>query len=80
MNSPEDIKLWLKKECPTIWSLLNKKAQLSLPKGITEYLCEGGISQKDIGRKNLEFAEKNLTDLVTRCGFNKVGDTYRQCR
>ena len=38
MGTADALKAWLQSECPTLWSILNKKAQYNLPPGIVEYL------------------------------------------
>jgi hypothetical protein len=55
----KSLEIRLQKKYPWLWSLLNNKAQLSLPQGILEYLTK----ENDKGRswQSLEIPEKYIT-------------------
>jgi hypothetical protein len=61
---------------PGLWSLLNKRAQASLPPGILEYLTKDG----DQGRswQSIEIPEKYINQLVRICGINTAVNAYRR--
>lgn len=69
---------WLNTNCPLFWSFLNKKAQASLPKGIIDYIGTGSSDEIETGRSNFKIIEKYLSELVSFCGNQKVGDNYRR--
>lgn len=78
MRNQKHLKFWLKSQYPKFWSLLNRRAQHTLPPGIVEYIGEGTQSQIKSGRKHLQVIERHLSDLINFCGFKIVGDTYRR--
>jgi len=78
MVEQETLKDWLKTNCPLFWSFLDRKAQSTLPIGIVEYLGTGSTSEIEEGKVNLRTIDQHLTDLVSLCGKQKVGDNYRK--
>lgn len=78
MASQDETKEWIESNCPLFWSLLNIKAQTSLPKGLIEYIGGGTLSEIETGKNNLATIEKYLTDLKNLCGLQTVADTYRK--
>jgi hypothetical protein len=64
-SAPEE---WLQAHCPTLWSLLKKKARTSLPLGIREYLTGGDQSERDVGQRHLRTADRHLQFLDSVCG------------
>lgn len=77
MVSQDDLRIWIKSNYPLFWSLLNKKAQRSLPKGLVEYIGDGTQSEIETGRDHLSSVEKHLANLVNKCGLQNVVDNYR---
>lgn len=77
MNQDNLIK-WLSTNCPTFWSFLNNKAQKELPKGISEYVGGGSKVEIENGRTNILSIEEYLSELVSYCGKEQVGDNYRR--
>ena len=78
MNGQEHLKDWLKSRTPTIWSLLNSRAQSTLPLGISEYIGNGDPSEIEAGRIGLVMVEKHLQDLISMCGYEAILTTYRR--
>lgn len=78
MLDQEALKDWLKTNCPLFWSFLNKRAQSTLPDGIVQYLGTGSTSEIETGKDNFKTIEKYLSELVSLCGKEKVGDNYRR--
>ena len=78
MYEQEHLKSWLKSRTPTIWSLLNSKAQSTLPLGIAEYIGKGDPAEIEAGRTGLVTVEKHLQDLISLCGYAAIRATYRR--
>ena len=78
MDSQEHLKDWLQSRTPMIWSLLNSKAQATLPLGIAEYIGAGGLTEIEEGRIGLMTVERHLHGLVSLCGYAAVLATYRR--
>ena len=78
MVNQDELKEWIESNCPLFWSLLNIKAQRTVPKGLVEYICTGTLSEIEAGRSNLATIEKCLTDLNNLCDWKTVGDNYRR--
>ena len=78
MDVQEHLKDWLQFQTPMIWSLLNKKAQSTLPPGIVEYIGAGDPAEIEAGRAGLVIAERHLHDLISLCDDAVVLATYRR--
>lgn len=77
MGDQEEIKEWIESSFPLLWSLLNPKAQRSLPKGLMEYIGPDSPSGNE-AVKYLASIESCLADLKDLCGWKSVGDNYRK--
>jgi hypothetical protein len=73
-----DVKCWLKKSCPSLWSIMNEKAQNRLPEGIWKFIGEGDEDDIEAGKQHLQVLEKHVGALIGYCGFKKVGVTDRR--
>ncbi len=71
MTDENKLKTWIRLDHPLFWSLLNKRAQTTLPKGLIEYIDVGPSS-------DLTTLERYLSELKTLCGWKAVGDNYRK--
>src|SRR5262245_4886288 len=78
MDVQEYLKDWLQFQTPTIWSLLNSKAQSALPPGIVEYIGVGHQAEIEAGKAGLVRAERHLNALISLCGKADVLATYRR--
>jgi hypothetical protein len=74
----ENLKYWLQSQTPTIWFLLNKKAQTTLPRGMVEYIGTGGPAEIEMGRAGLVTADRHLQALISLCSDAAVLSTYRR--
>lgn len=72
----KSLEVKLQKKYPGLWSLLNNKAQVSLPQGILEYLTKTNYKRRSW--KSLEIPEKYINHLIMTCGLKTVQDTYRR--
>src|SRR5262249_38741599 len=78
MDVQEYLKDWLQLQTPTIWSLLNSKAQLTITPGIVEYIGVGHPAEIEAGQVGLVRAERHLNTLISLCGKTDVLTTYRR--
>lgn len=78
MTDQNELKAWIRLNYPVFWSLLNTRAQTTLPKGLIEYIDVGSPSEITTGRDNLTTFERYLAELKTLCGWKTVGDNYRK--
>jgi hypothetical protein len=78
MDVQEHLKDWLHFQAPTIWFLLNKKAQSTLPSGIVEYIGAGDPAEIEARKAGLVMAERHLHDLIDLCRDAAVLATYRR--
>jgi hypothetical protein len=69
---------WIESNCPLLWSLLNTKAQRTLPGGLVEYIAVASPSLIELGRNNLVSLDWHLKKLNTLCGWKTVSDNYRR--
>lgn len=72
-----DALAWLREHAPTLWSILNSRAQADLPRGLREYLA-GTLREMETGRVFLMAAEKHFSQLAAHCGLSEVQHTYRR--
>src|SRR5208337_1498911 len=72
----KSLEVKLQKKYPGLWSILNKKAQVSLPQGILEYLTKKNYKRRSW--QSLEIPEKYINQLIEICGIKKVADAYRR--
>ena len=77
MANPEHLQ-FLQFQTPTIWFLLNSKAQSTLPPGIVEYIGTGDRAEIEEGKAGLVTAERHLNTLISLCGKTDVLATYRR--
>ena len=77
MTDQNELKAWIESNYPLFWSLLNRKAQRTLPKGLIEHIDVGSPPEIKIGRDNLIFFERWLAELKILCGWKTVSDNYR---
>lgn len=73
-----DLKVWIEKDCPQFYGMLNAKAKKQLPTGLVEYLEGGSLSETKAGREHISSIERNLANLVNVCGWQNVADNYRR--
>ena len=78
MIDHNEIKTWIRLKHPIFWSLLNTRAQTTLPKGLIEYIDVGSPSEITTGRDNLTAIERYLVELTTLCSWKIVSDNYRK--
>jgi len=78
MTDQNKLKAWIESNCPLLWSLLNTKAQRTLPGGLFEYIAVGSPFLIELGRNNLVSFERHLKKLNTLCGRKTVSDNYRR--
>ncbi|MGH8646851.1 MAG: hypothetical protein ACREX4_21295 [Gammaproteobacteria bacterium] len=78
MDNQQQLKAWLQSQCPTVWSLLNIKAQRTLPSGFVIYLTEGDHKEIAAGKQWLQTVERHLSDLISLCSYEVVAKTYRR--
>ena len=78
MIDHNEIKTWIRLKHPIFWSLLNTRAQTTLPKGLIEYIDVGSPSEITTGRDNLTAIERYLVELTTLCSWKTVSDNYRK--
>ena len=66
---------FVQQECPNLWSLLNRQAQLHLPEGFQQFLsCDFGGER----REYLRLADARLAALIKKTSQNIVGNAYRR--
>jgi len=78
MRDQDELRSFLQNDCPSVWSLLSRKAQASLPNGLVEYIGEGTCQEIDRGRCLVQGVEHKLLALVDSCGWKAVKDAYRR--
>lgn len=78
MTDHNELKAWIRWNHPLFWSVLNKRAQTTLPKGLVEYIDIGSPFEIKTGRDNLTNIERYLAELKNLCGWKIVGDNYRK--
>ena len=78
MADQNELKTWIRSNCPLFWSLLNPKGETGLPPDLIEYIGVGSPSEIETGRNNLATIERDLTDLRNICGWKTVCDNYRR--
>lgn len=65
----------IKNNCPHLWSLLNTKAQNSLPRGYIDFITNGDIQE---GVILLNQVDKRITVLIKKLTKREVGNHYRR--
>jgi hypothetical protein len=76
-NQNEEIKNFVKNDCPNLWSILNRKAQANLPEGFQEYLS-GENTEIKTGKSHLRNFEARLEVLFKKLTGKCVGNYYRR--
>ena len=66
---------WIKSTCPSLWSLLNAKAQTHIPSGYGEYLSPLPAKR---GRRYLRVADQQLQTLIDVFAFSTIAREYRR--
>jgi hypothetical protein len=77
MANPDHLQ-FLQFQTPTIWSLLNSKAQSTLPPGIADFIGAGEPEVIEEGKAGLVTAERHLDALISLCGKADVLASYRR--
>jgi hypothetical protein len=78
MTDQNELKAWIRLNHPIFWSLLNRRAQTTLPKGLIEYIDVSSPSEITTRRDDLTRIERYLAELKTLCGRKTVDDNYRR--
>ena len=73
-----DLQIWIRKNCPQIFGILNTKAKEQLPSGLADYIGDGPLSEIRAGQKNLVSIEMAFTILIDKCGRTEVEHKYRR--
>src|ERR1700730_7204861 len=65
----------LRKNYPHIWQLLNRRAKLNPPSGLTGFISG---DEATVGRRHLRLADRRIQKLITKISAKVVGDAYRR--
>ena len=74
LEPPMTDTLFLERNCPHLWALLNQRAKRDLPNGIREFLSGADGSE---GRNQLRLADKRIAELIGKTSEKTIGDAYR---